>query len=151
MSSRMDHKSFAEILKQSLKRYSESPDPTKATDGESFVGFEFLNLMHIKPQTTQVKAKSQFNSPSFPLRGYLKTITRKKPWPLSPEEERAFQLIRGYAPQLENPFWPQQLKRMKRQVFFRTHPDHGGSDELFRQVFAAFHVLEAVLHRHLHK
>ena len=151
-----DTRSFADILRQSLHASSELPAHSKSAYQEKVWNLDFLCCTPPQMATSsgnKYATSTQFKKSLFSLRGYWSNTPHQpsRPWPLSPAEEAALHLVRRYAPELTNPFRPKQLKRIKHQVFLQTHPDQGGDAEAFRQVWAAFQILESVIKRYFTK
>ncbi|MCS6837417.1 MAG: hypothetical protein NZ480_01100 [Bdellovibrionaceae bacterium] len=74
-----------------------------------------------------------------------KAQIQQPPFLLSPKETEALAFLNQLGASLKNPFTLTQLKRVRRQLFLKYHPDHGGNTEQFRQIQESFGLLQKYL------
>ncbi len=73
---------------------------------------------------------------------YKNTFVRPS-HPLNAEQKQAFETLSQWAPQLKNNFTAVELRSSYRAALLKTHPDHGGTSEIFWAAKKSYEMLRS--------
>lgn len=145
LNTKTNQHTFSDILEDLLVETQTSPADFSAGWESHLDPFGLAQLMgevHVttynKPIVNKVYPRSK-KSPRTPIRPQHPSHN------MNEAQRAAYELLKAHSPQLQDNFSRHELKSAYRLSVLKTHPDQGGTSEIFQDVKKSYQILAALV------